>query len=64
MHKIRRTTLLFTIIFEASYLLKLGSNVEAKINILNWKTDDKPRKMEVKYYMPAIIIRECQKIST
>ena len=44
MHKIRRTTLLFTIIFEACYLLKLGLNVEAEIQILNWKTDDKPRK--------------------
>ena len=43
-HKIRRTTLLFTIILEACYLLKLGLNVEAEIQILNWKTDDKPRK--------------------
>ena len=67
-HKIRRTTLLFTIIFEACYLLKLGLNVEAEIQILNWKTDDKPRKWrdnsKFKYYRPAIIIRECQKIAT
>ena len=44
MDKIRRTNLLFTIIFEAWYLLNLGLNVEAEIQILNWKTDDKPRK--------------------
>jgi hypothetical protein len=35
-YKIRRTTCLFTIIFEACYLLKLGLNVEAEIQILNW----------------------------
>ena len=34
-YKIRRTTCLITIIFVACYLLKLGLNVEAEIQILN-----------------------------
>ena len=34
-NKIRRTTCLFTIILDACYLLKLGFNVKAEIQILN-----------------------------
>jgi hypothetical protein len=34
-YKIRKTSCLFTILFEACYLIKLGLNVEAEIQILN-----------------------------